>query len=362
MISLENKFHLRGKRNVMNAKERVQRTLEFKPCDRAPVFVSFVPEVVKKIREKKNIQEPDVGAGLGNDMVKAGVGLESSDYFSDEPEYTCPWGIGWQNDPNALGRQMVIKTHPLAGDPSRLETYEIPDPADPIHYHAFQVIQERYSRYKWIIGSCQIAIFEAASYLRGPKQLLTDLHTQRDYVEALFDKVMVFPLVAGKKLIHLGADMVWVGDDLSAQHGMLLSLELWRALLKPRYEVLFDAYKKANPGIKIAFHSPGNCEAILDDLVEMGLDVLHPIEPRAMDPKKIKKRYGKEVALFGGLDVQWVLPKGSPEEVKNEVLRLIRDVGPGGGYILAPVRSLSAEVPLQNIQAFYEAALNPVRL
>ncbi|MCI0499919.1 MAG: hypothetical protein L0Y36_09615 [Planctomycetales bacterium] len=343
---------------MINSKERVRMALSFEQPDRTPVFATFVPEVEARLRQETGITLPDLGAAIGNDMVKVCVGLEKSFYGQPEPEYTDEWGIRWRYVKNQFGVFTEIVSHPLAGDMSKLRQYKIPDPDRPTMYEEFRQMKGAYGKDKWLIGSSQISIFEASWYLRGLDQFLMDMAVEPDYAAAVMDKVMQFPLAAAKNFIRLGADMVWFGDDVSMQTGMMISQQMWRQFLKPRYAVLFDECKKQNPTVKIAYHSCGNCGLILDDMIEIGLDVLNPLQPRAIDPVAVKKRYGNRLALFGGLCVQEVMPHGTPQQITAEVKKLITECGRGGGYILAPAHHIQADTPLENIRAFYKAALN----
>ena len=343
----------------MNSRERVQTALSHETPDRPPVFATFVPEIAQKLREVTGLTGPDLGAALGNDLVKTCVGLELSFYGQPYPEYTDAWGIRWRYVHNAFGVFTEIAEHPLAGDPAKLGTFTVPDPLADAQYATFREMKAQYGRDKWLIGSSQISLFEAAWYLRGLEQFMMDLALEPEYAGALLDKVMQFPLGAARKYATLGADMIWFGDDISSQQGMMLSPAMWRAFLKPRYAALFAATKQARPDVKIAYHSCGNCAAILDDLVELGLDVLNPLQPLAINPFAVKQRYGRRLALFGGLCVQRVLPRGTPAEVRAEVRRLKAGCGAGGGYILAPAHHIQADTPLENIRAFYDEALRP---
>lgn len=343
---------------MLNSRERVEIALGFEQPDRPPVFATFVPEVDARLRSQFGINDHDLGAALGNDMVKACAGLEMSFYGGPEPEYVCPWGIRWRWIANRFGRFTEIASSPLAGSTDKLSGYDIPDPNDDSHYESFRRISSLYGDSKWLIGSCQISIFEASWYLRGLDQLMMDMITDPDYVHALMDKVMQFPLTAGGRYAEMGADMVWFGDDVAMQTGMMMSVAMWRDFLKPRYARLFAEIKRANPRVKIAYHSCGNCEPILDDMVEIGLDVINPIQPLAMEPSLIKQRYGRRLALFGGVDVQRLLPAGSAQDVRREVSRLAEVCGAGGGYILAPAHHVQADTPTSNITAFYKAALS----
>ncbi len=340
----------------MNSRDRVQCALNHERADRCPVFASFVPETVEKLRAATGSEEPDIGVFLGNDMVKDCVGLELSFYGQPYPEYTDAWGIRWRYQENDFGVYTEIAEHPLAGEMSKLDSFVIPDPQKDGQYDNFRRMKELYGQDKWMVGSSQISIFEAAWYLRGLDQFFMDMAAEPAYAEALMDKVMQFPLGASGKYVDLGADMVWFGDDVSMQRGMMISAEMWRKFLKPRYAVLFAEVKRANPAVKIAYHSCGNCEAILDDMIEIGLDVLNPLQPLAIDPVMVKQKYGKRLALFGGMCVQQTMPFGTCEQIKQEVNRLKEGCGKEGGYILAPAHHIQADTPVEHIMAFYEAA------
>ena len=218
----------------MNSHERVQMALNFEEPDRTPIFASFVPEIEEKLRDKFSIAELDAGAYLGNDMIKSCVGLELSFYGGEKPEYTCPWGIRWRWAENESGSYTEIKDPPLAGDKSKLETFQIPDPTEESQYDSFRELKRIYGDHQWMIGSSQISIFEAAWYLRGMEDLMMDMLLDPCYVETLMDKVMQFPLEASKKYAQLGADMVWFGDDIASYIG------LSRSVLQRRFRKILN--------------------------------------------------------------------------------------------------------------------------
>lgn len=164
-------------------------------------------------------------------------------------------------------RIRVSPRHPSV-DMSRLDTFQIPDTTEDSQYDNFRRLKDLYGKEKWLTVSSQISIFEAAWYLRGLDQFMMDMALEPGYAEALMDKVMQFPLGASWQYIELGADMVWFGDDVSMQTGMIISPDMWRRFLKPRYAILVSTAQQANPNIKIAYRSCGNCGAILDDMVE----------------------------------------------------------------------------------------------
>jgi uroporphyrinogen decarboxylase len=339
----------------MTSKERVRAAVEHREGDRVPLFASYTPETAALLRRATGSEEPDIGSALGNDIVKDCVGLEMSYYMNEEPTYLCPWGITWRNVYNETGHYTEIIDHPLAGDEDRLERYRIPDPDEDRIYEGARRLLERYGDGHWVVGSCQCSIFEASWYLRGLDRLLMDLALNPDYVDELMDKVMEFPRRAGLRYIDMGVDMVWLGDDIATQAGMMISPEMWRRYLKPRYAKLFAEFRARRPGIAIAYHSCGNCDAIIPEMMEIGLDVLNPVQPLALDPLLAKQKYGSLLTLFGAMDVQHVMPFGSTDDVRREVRRLMEGCARGGGFILAGAHHFQSDTNPANVFAFYDA-------
>lgn len=340
----------------MKSRERVLSAIQHEEPDRVPICATYVPEIEAQLTAKYR-PKGDLGVALGNDMVKIASGLENSFYYSDDPEYNCPYGITWRNIRNQTGHFTEICRHPLAGDSVQIESYQVPDPATATDVlDAARTAIQRYGKEKWIIGSCQCSVFEAAWYLRGLDTFLMDLAMEEDYVDVLLDKVMAYPLQMGLQFIDLGVDMVWLGDDIATQQNMMISPAMWRKYFKPRYASMFAAFKRRNPHIKLCYHSCGNLEAVVGDLIEIGLDVLNPIQPMAMNPAAFKKWFGKNITMYGAVDVQRIMPFGTPDEVRQEIRQLIRDCAPGGGFILSPAHHFQSDTSVENIEAFYRAA------
>jgi uroporphyrinogen decarboxylase len=309
------------------------------------------------LRDAYGRYEDDIGYVTGNDLIKTTVGIETSYHYKDDPTYTCKFGALWRNVKNASGAYTEIIKGPLYGDRAALDDYEMPDPMDENWYVPVKAAVARYGHEKFIIGSCQCSIFETAWYLRGLEDFLVDLLDDEDYANALLDKAADFSLKAGLNMIDCGVDMIWLGDDVATQRSMLMSMDTWRKYFRGRYAKIFDAYRAKKKDIVIAYHSCGNCEAILDDMAEIGLDVINPIQPLAMDPYYIKKRYGRALTLFGAIDIQRLLPLGTVEEIRRTVREYKQALGENGGYILSPAHNIQADTSLERIQAFYDEAL-----
>jgi uroporphyrinogen decarboxylase len=140
---------------------------------------------------------------------------------------------------------------------------------------------------------------------------------------------------------------------------MLIDPDAWRQIIKPRIKYMFEEFRKVQPDIKLAWHSCGSIIPIIPDFIELGLDILNPIQPLAagMDPVFLKSEFGKDLVFFGGIDVQDLLPNGTPEMIHNEVRRRMEILGKDGGYIVAPAHNIQPDTPVENVSALFDAVL-----
>jgi uroporphyrinogen decarboxylase len=300
----------------------------------------------------------DLLTSLGNDCV--GIAACSP---ADCPTKTMPDGTiqnEWGMQFKAVGLYNEFHRYPLANVQSK-ETvlqYPFPDPFAPGRYDAAQEAVARYGGDHAIVADLECSIFETAWYLVGLEKFLVDLVKEEPYVPCLLDRIAGINTQIGRELIKLGADIIWAGDDYGTQQGMIMAPDLWRAVFKPRIERMFREFRQVNPNIKIAWHSCGSIVPIIPDFIEIGLDILNPIQPLAkdMDPDYLKKRFGEELCFFGGIDIQKLLPYGSRDDIKKEVRRLHAILGDGGGFIIAPAHNIQNDTPIENVLALYEAA------
>jgi len=155
----------------------------------------------------------------------------------------------------------------------------------------------------------------------------------------------------------MGVDILWCGDDFGTQTGCIMDPELWRHYFKPRIHYMFQEFRKINPDIKLAWHSCGSILPLIPDFIEIGLDILNPVQPCVvgMDPQMLKDAYGRKLSFFGAIDVQHLLPQEMPTKAKSEVKRIASILGKDGGYILAPAHNIQPDTPVENVLAMYEA-------
>ena len=160
--------------------------------------------------------------------------------------------------------------------------------------------------------------------------------------------------VAAARLVELGVDMIWLGDDVGSQDRMLMAPKTWRRFLKPRLADLIARLKDINPELKVAYHSDGMLLPIIPDLIEIGLDILNPIQPKSMDPAEVKRKFGDHLCFWGTIDEQHTLPFGTPDDVRAEVILRLQTIGRNGGLIIGPTHSVQLDTPLENFWAMVD--------
>lgn len=348
----------------MKPRERVQMALHHETPDRCPMQVSFTPEFADRLRADLNMtgegHNPHGGGNtyeleraIGEDMLLTSVGWANS-YYQEDRAYTDEWGIGWDSQayetPFGTGHYTEIVHHPLA-DEKAVASYQPPDPNRPELYDEARQVIGQYQDDYWIVGVTVTTIFETAWALRGLENMLIDFALNPDLADEILEIPYQYHLTAAKKLVEMGVDMIWTGDDVGAQHAMLISPDHWRKFLKPRMANFFAELKAINPDIVIAYHSDGNIMPIIPELIEIGLDVLNPIQPASMNPVDIKKQFGDNLAFWGSIDEQHTLPWGTPEAVAAEVIERLQTLGKGGGLILGPTHHVQLDTPMENFWA-----------
>jgi uroporphyrinogen decarboxylase len=170
----------------------------------------------------------------------------------------------------------------------------------------------------------------------------------------LRDRVMDFNMRITEQWLEFPVDGIWFSDDWGSQEALLARPEQWREFYKPCYQQIFDQVRGA--GRHVWMHSCGNVSDIIPDLIAMGLDVLNPVQPRAMDIDEIAELYGGRMCFFGGVDTQVTIPRGSPQDIDDEVRHLVSAFFGGlGSYIGGTSHTILPDAPLRNIAALFDA-------
>ncbi len=365
----------------MNSKERVITALEHREPDRVPIDGIIPPWSTPFL---KRILLPHFGlcwtsgerwSDSGVDMLIEKLGmdarlapLEPPIEFRNKAIYDPlfdvePWGVqvktgalmdewGVVRELNSTRTGVGIISHPLKGKDS-LDGYQFPDPNAPSRFDGTEKYIKKWGDQYAIAGHFGIDyLFMRAWELRGYNDFMVDLCCHPKFVNELLDRLQNYFVAIEKQMLEMPIDIFIFGDDIGMQNGMAISPTIWRMYFKPRFKEVIDTAKRKN--VFVMFHSDGVIDPIVPDLVEMGLDILNPIQPECMNPAQIKNTYGDRLTLSGTISVQNTLPHGTVEDVRNEVIERIRTCGNRGGFMICPSNAALLDTPVQNFLTVYD--------
>ncbi len=332
----------------MTDKHWIERMLRHEPCDAVPYNFSFSPPAARIAREHYG-QDLEASLALPIRMTSP---KSIKPLYADPGQYgetiTDEFGVVWST--SSIDRGSPIG--PCLREPD-LTRYTFPGPTQPYrfaHIAEWCAAQAGHYRIIWV-GD----LWERATFMRGMEDLLMDVAENPAFVAALLDNLTEHILATMRILFATGQfEGIAVSDDYGTQRGMLISPQSWRELIKPCLARIYSL--ATSHGRTVFHHSCGHIVPIIGDLIDLGLDILHPIQPEAMDIGLLKREFGRRLTLCGGLRTQDLLVSGTPDEVRSEVRRLKREMGAGGGYILEPGITIQADVPKDNLIAMIDEA------
>ena len=344
----------------MNARERVLAALDHRQPNKVPWAFDFTGPALAKLADyyhDARLADPRFfDAWVGNHFRF--VEPRGNGQFHGLEEEVEPglwrdgWGVIWDTRGLYGEGEWGRPVNCVLPEPT-LAHFKFPDPPgeeDFAHYPRF--VGE--NRASFIVG-LEGHLFEVAWALRGIENFLADLVLNPGFVEDLLEGITQYYLAVIDQSVKHGIDVFAFGDDWGSQTmGLIMGPRHWRRYLKPCLARMFARIKEV--GKFVYLHSDGQVDAILGDLIEIGLDVYNPFQPEIRDVYKVKREYGDRLCFHGGIGVQDLLPHGTPQQVKEEVRHLIEEVGADGGYILGPAHSVMADVPVENMVAMIETA------
>lgn len=358
----------------MNSRERVLRALRRDGMpDRVPLQFDLCRPLLETFGEKYGIpvrynlsyyedlkyrtSGNELRLAMGSDCVVVGGGLPAGYELlrTDDGCIVNEFGMKMRQ-----GLQwMDVAEGPFANVDSVQEVLDFPFPG-PTDEGRFVEAKEYIDRYKgeyFIIGDVELTMFEMAWHMVGLEKFMADMAGREPYIEVLIDRCKEFSIGIGKRLIELGVDGIWAGDDFGAQNGMMISPKMWREIFKPRYAEVFREFKSVNPDVLTMYHCDGAIAPILGDLIEIGLEVFNPVQPGVPghEPAALKAQFGDRLSFWGAIDQQYLLPRGTAEEIDAGVADVISALGQGGGYLCSPAHILQSDTPLENVEAFIAA-------
>jgi uroporphyrinogen decarboxylase len=370
----------------LTSRQRVLRALEHQEPDRAPFNLSLTVDVYHRLRSHLNLPpEPEKRTGVWTDVSPSLDLLEAMgvDFFylgmsgPSEIRFKAPqdgllydeWGVGRAKITHADGSYYyeMVKP-PLAGATlSDIEDFPWPDPLDAGRVAGLRekILQARGETDKAIMVKFSNSIWEQSWWLYGMQEWMIDLVEKPEIVSAIMDRVTDVAVRLMENGMDAAGDLADIvrlsGEDLGTQLAPMISPRMFQSMVQPRFARLWDMARQKiaekNPHAKLMLHSCGNVRPFIPTWINMGLDILDPIQPRAagMEPAGLKRDFGDQLSFHGGIDIQNILPFGSVQDVMEEVRRYLRALAPGGGYIVAPAHNVQSDVPPQNLVAIRDA-------
>lgn len=386
----------------LSPRERVAQALRHVEPDRVPTDFLATPEIWKRLSD--HLQLPPAAPELAEYIdpsreailrhFEIDMRLLSYDMFCRPPESRMQpgavvdwWGTMNRSTPNRMWRQRledgtfldIWGTHgkivynqfggyeefaswPLsfASEASELKSHPWPEPDwwdfSPLPWLVQQLDPDRKYWLRFRIGS----VFEIAWQLRGMQEFLIDLAATPEiphYIMGRLGEVYVENTRRVLDLIGDRLDMVYFYDDVATQNSLMISPDMWRSFVRPHHARLVELAHAR--GLKVMYHCDGAIYPLIPELIDLGIDLLNPIQPDAknMDGRKLKREFGDRLAFHGGIDINHTLPQGTPDEVRAEVRDRVHNLGLGGGYVMASSHHIQPDTPVENILAMYETPL-----
>jgi len=318
----------------------------------------YHPQTAKRLARLLDIPAKYIPVAMGDDIRQTWVhnnyAMEGVVHEHEGDSHVDEWGIEWTR----IGGFNQISKFPLAQSSER-QVLQYRFPFDRIETLVDLMKPVMEFRDDYFVG-CDVSpcVFEMYWRLRGMEEVLTETVLNPDLTQDMLRRCTEFSLSLSETACQrFDLDWLWLGDDVAGQDSMLMSPDTWRQMVKPFLKQTADVGKRH--GLYIAFHCCGAIRPIIEDLIEIGIDVLNPIQCNCpgMNPLELKKEFGKDLAFMGGVDTQGVLPNGTEHQVRKATAELLEGMTThGGGYILAASHTVPPETPNDNIFAMYDEA------
>jgi len=354
----------------VTSKERVNTAIAHRRPDRVPIDYYARDEITAALKERLAVRSDEELLGrLGADirLVQPRFKADTAPLaYADPTVEVTPdgihrdlWGVGFVPNQTETGFYMDLADGPLEGIESDEQIDAHPWPSADLWDYS-TVAADADALGDAYVRAHSRGIFEISWFLRGFDEFLLDLAGRPNRAARLMDHVQAYLMERTRRILDAAdgrIDMVEYNDDVASQKGPFMSPAMWRQHLKPR---MAEFIRMCKPyGVAIRYHCCGGLRPIIPDLIEIGVDALNPVQTLAagMEPEALKRDFGDAITFDGGIDTQELLPRATPEQVREEVRRLIDVFGENGGYILGPAHAFQADVPVDNVIAVYETAL-----
>ena len=347
--------------------EMFRATVEHREHEGVLYYASFTPDLDRRVREAHGLGATDsLQEHFGMYVPKMVVlrpppdhaAPDFSGYYADVEirDGATIDGFGVLHEPGSL-YHFTHYVSPLrnASRFEEIESFPYPDFGDHSDDHMSGEVEAAHRAGK--VACCPIGhMYEVSWQVRGYEAFLVDMVQRPEWCEYILDRFTERNIRIAEAGARAGADYIRCGDDVASQNALMFAPDQWRRFMKARWAKVYEAARRIKPDIDIWYHSDGNIEAIIPELLEIGVTILNPVQPECMDPVRLKARYGDRVVIDGAIGTQTTMPFGNPEEVRRVVRQRVEELGKDGAYIASPTHVLEPEVSLENLAAFVETA------
>ncbi|HSW46183.1 MAG TPA: uroporphyrinogen decarboxylase family protein [Phycisphaerae bacterium] len=355
---------------MSTSRDRFFATVRHERPDRPPMDLWARPEIIRAL--KQYLGTEDIETVLGVDFAEVGIADRFPEFerktapprggdwpgsagryiWHDERTYEDGWGIVQRVGQDGKLAQWI--RGPLV-EQDDLEAYTFPEAACLTEPAAIAGQVAALKAADRVVAGEVCMPFKRAWHLLGMENLLCDMIANREFVEALYDRIYAFETERAVRLARAGVDLVKVVGDIAMEDRLMFSPRLFRELDVPRLREMIRRTREVRPDVLCFYHSDGNLTAAIDDLIDVGFDIINPIQPECMDPYEIKRRWGDRITLWGTVSVRTTIPQGTPESIRAHVHERIRGCGQDGGFVLAPANVIMYDAPVENVIAFFQA-------
>jgi uroporphyrinogen decarboxylase len=330
---------------MMTARERVMAAIAHEQPDRAPYHVDFT---FRAHQAMARYYGDEAFAGrIGNCLACAGAAPPDA-WREVEPNiWEDQFGVRWDR---SVDRDIGVVCNQIVR-PANVDDFPLPDPAHP---HRFDDLAETIATRcdRFVICNLGFSLYERAWTLAGMENLLMAMVADPAFAHRLLDRILAYNLAVIRRACDYHIDAMMFGDDWGQQSGVVMGARMWREFIKPRVREMYQTVKEC--GKLVFIHSCGKVGELFPDLIECGVDVFNPFQPEVIDVYEAKRAFGDRLTFFGGISTQRLLPYGTPDEVRAEVRRLLREVGANGGLIAAPAHATPGDARPENVAAMIE--------
>lgn len=338
------------KRRSMEKREIVIESLKHRQPPKVPYFIGFTYRVKLQMAEYYN--DPDFDKKIGNYLYF--VEWERYGLWKQvEPDiWEDHFGVRWNRK---IDRDIGTVCNCVI-TPENVDQYKMPEPEYVFDEEKISQSFKNNTENLFCLANFGFSLFERAWTMTGMENLLVAMVNNKNFVHKLLDKILEYNLAILEKLCSFPIDGVIIGDDWGQQTGLIMGPHFWHEFIEPRIKQMYSLVKKHRKYVFI--HSCGKVDELFPSLIEAGLDVFNPFQPEVMDVFEIKKKFGKNLSFYGGISTQKLLPYGTVQQTKQQIKRLLDEIGKDGGYIAAPAHSIPYGAKVENIAAMIEVLQN----